>query len=150
MAVLRDVLLTTLSADATLAALLTGGVLDVSTMPQDQGGAGSAPRESDGITIMPHARVRFISATPIRPARLWRLSPKLHGVEVYLYQPRGYDSIDAAMRRLETLLHDTYLDADDTRLAHFEFAFESTDLTAEELEGAAMRFCRFTITLVRA
>lgn len=150
MAGLRDTLLATLSADGTLAALLTGGVLDVSTLPQDQGGAGSAPREADGITIAPHARVKLIASTPIAPARLWRLSPEWQGCEMYLYQRKGYDVIDAALARIKALLHDTYLSADDMRLAHLEYTYASADLTADELEGAALRFCRFTITLVRA
>lgn len=149
MAVLRDVIVATLSADATLSALLTGGIRDVSDLPQDQGGAGSAPRASDGITIAPHARVRLTAATPVGPA-LWRLSPEWQGCELYLYQRKGYATIDAALARSKALLHDAYLETDDMRLAHLEYTYASPDLTADELEGAAMRFCRFNITLVRA
>ena len=146
MAVLRDVLRTTLSGDETLAALLTGGVLDVSTMPADQGGAGDAPRESNGV-IKPHARVKLNGGPAMQP---WRLSPLLNTAEIYVYQPKGYATIDAALDRVKVLLHDAYLSSDDTQLAHLVHAYVSPDLVADELGGAAMRFTRFNLTTVTA
>lgn len=146
MAVLRDVLRTTLAGDATLAALLTGSVLDVSTMPPDQGGAGDAPRAANGV-IKPHARVKMIGGPAMEP---WRLSPKLTSVEIYVYQAKGYATIDAAIARIGEMLHDRYLNADDFALAHLIHAYFSPDLVADELGGAAMRFTRFSLTLVAA
>ena len=148
MASFRDTLQTRLTSDATLMALLTGGVLDPADLPQDGGGAGSVPRNTDGVTIKPFAILRggpdgsyqgedrILSAG----AEFW---------EVYLYQDVGYGTIDQAVGRIKTLLHDTYITADDRAIAHVLYTFTSADLVADELGGCPMKLCRYQVIHIR-
>ena len=63
-------------------------------------------------------------------------------IVIYVYQRRGYASIDAALARIRALLHDTRLGTGTWQLA---WAFDSGDLSDEGLQ-CAMRFSRFVAT----
>lgn len=148
MAPLRATLTTRLTGDATLMALLPGGVLDPSVLPQDGGGAGSVPREADGVRIRPFAILRSGTDSSYQGEdRL--LSAGSEFWEVYLYQDIGYSTIDAAVGRIKTLLHDTYVTADDRAIAHVLYTFTSADLVADELGGCPMKLCRYQVIHIR-
>ena len=148
MANLRTTLRQRLEADAALSAILTGGVFDVSELPQDGGGASYVPRETNGVTIKPHAVIRFGAASVMFEP--FKLAAQTQTAEVYVYQSKGYTEIERAHTRIQALLHDAYLTADDTQLAHVSLLYLSPDLRAEELEEAPMRFARYGINLVRS
>jgi len=145
---LRATLKTTLTGDATLMALLSGVVLDAAVLPQDGGGVGSVPREADGVRIRPFAIIRGgVDSSYQGEDRL--LSAGSEFWEVYLYQDVGYGTIDSAIGRIKTLLHDTYITADDRAIAHVLYTFTSADLAAEELGGCPMKMCRYQIIHIR-
>lgn len=146
MAVFREVLKTTLTSDAALMLILTGGVQDASTQPQDGGGASSLPTESNGVTVKPFASIRFGSS---RMAGVQKINAQAGSVELYFYQDTGYDKIEQAITRALALLNDQYLSADDRALAHLSQPFISGDTMAEELGNLPCRFLRFAVTDIR-
>lgn len=143
MSTLRTVFKTLLQNDAALLALLTGGVSDAADHDIDGGSADSAPRAADGVTLLPHAKIRWRSATPLEP---FALAPLRQTVEVYVYQHKGFTVIDAAVLRLRALLHNTYLQADDTKLNHVALVNTSGELPAPEYGNAPCRIVRFSVT----
>jgi len=143
MATLRVVFKTLLQNDAALLALLTGGVSDAADHDIDGGGAANAPRAADGVTLLAHAKIRWRSATPIEP---FPLVPLRQTVEIYVYQHNGFAVIDAAVLRLRTLLHNTYLQSDDTKLNHVALVNVSGELLTPEYGNAPCRIVRFSIT----
>lgn len=145
MAVLRDVLRTTLENDAALALILTGGIYDASEMGYDGGGSSNAPRQTNGVDIQPHCVIRFGASTP---ELIRGLRPEQQSVEFHLYQQVGYDKIDAARARIKALLDDKQLAADDTAFCYCWQIFISPDLTADELSGASHRLVRYMTHLV--
>lgn len=143
MATLRNVFRTTLEADATLSALLTGGIFDASELDYTGQGAMQAPRESDGVQLKPHAVIRWTVSTPIGSS--FKVGGEAETVEVYVYQDVDYDVIESAIIRMKVLLDDVYLTADNRALAHVNKVFTSGEIPAEELGMASSRFVRFTI-----
>lgn len=143
MATLRNVFRTTLEADATLTALLTGGIFDSSELDYSGEGAMQAPRESDGVQLKPHAVIRWKGSISIGPGI--KVGGEAETVEVYVYQDVDYDVIESAIIRMKYLLDDVYLTADNRALAHVNKDFMSADIPAEELGMASSRFVRFTI-----
>lgn len=146
MTTLREVFINTLEADTALMALLTGGVTDAADSDIDGGGAADAPRAADGVTLLPHAKVRWRTANTLPVPR--QLGALRQTVEVYLYQDRGYDVIDAAALRLRDLLHDQYLTGASTKLNHVLFVTASGEIPAPEYLDKPSRFVRFSITYV--
>lgn len=144
MATLRAAFKAALTGDATLMALLTGGVLDAQDLNFTGEGAYEAPRESDGVRLKPHAVIRWGERSPQGSAI--KVRGKLETVEAYVYQDTGFDVIEGAIIRMESLLCDTYLQTDDRALAHItEGSFTSGELPAEELGNAACKFVRFFV-----
>lgn len=146
MGVLREVFRQTLEADTALTTLLTGGIMDASELPADGGGSKSAPRESGKTRIQPYAVVRWRA---VRPFSVEVLEAEKETVEVYIYQQKGYDTIEAAIHRMKALLHRQFLTADNRAIAHTFMTFISGELTAEELHYAPTRFIRFEVTQIR-
>lgn len=144
MATLRAAIKSTLTGDAPLMALLTGGVLDAQDLNFTGEGAYEAPREADGVTLKAHAVVRWGERSPT--GRAVKVRAKLETVEIYVYQDTGFDVIESAILRMCSLLEDTYVTTDDRALAHItEQSFVSGELPAEELGNAACKFVRFFI-----
>lgn len=145
MATLRQAFKSALTNDATLTALLTGGILDSSVDLDYTGeGASQAPREADEITLKPHAVIHWGGRSPNGAAR--KVRGKLETVEVYVYQDTGFDVIESAILRMCSLLEDQYLSVTDRALAHItEQSFTSGELPAEELGNAACKFVRFFV-----
>lgn len=144
METLRQTLLDLLKNDTALSAILTGGVMDASELPDDGGGAGSAPRDLGNVRIKPYAIIR------------WRAGSRMHGdipgfrassraVEIYNHQQRGYDVIDQAIEREIDLLDNAYLNVADRTLAHLTFIHESPEIPTRELGLIPARFVRFMV-----
>jgi len=146
MATLRDLVRMTLTGDATLMALLTGGVKDDSTVDYTGEGAKDAPRESDGVRLKPHAVINWSDSTAYDT---YKVGAELESVEIYFYQDMGYSTIESAINRTKVLLHDQYLLTDDRALAHLSQTFVSRGFRAEELGNAPCRFVRFSIVHIR-
>lgn len=146
MATLRQTLKTTLEGDATLTAILPGGILDSDDMPQDGGGASSAPRTSDGVQINPFAVIRLGASNAFGSRKV---GAERESAEIYFYQDTGYDLIERAIGRVKTLLHDEYLEGDDRQIAHFLYTFSSQEVPADELGEVPCRFSRYQINTIR-
>ena len=145
MAGLRQVFRTTLENDASLGALLTGGIFDAEELDYTGESASSAPREADGVTLKPHAVIRWGSGSPSGNA--YKVAGELETVEVYVYQDTGYDVIERAILRMRTVLGDQYLAADDRALAHVsKQPFKGPQTVDDALEMAACQFVRFLVT----
>lgn len=146
MATLRETVKETLADDPTLAAILTGGVEDSEDRGQDGGGADHAPRGVDGVTILPHAVIRWRASNLLPPQQI---GAEEGTVEVYVYDDTGYATIESAISRIKALLNDEYLQVDDRDLAHLRQIYVSGELPADELGGATCMFSRFAFVHVR-
>jgi hypothetical protein len=146
MATLREVVKSTLNSDVTLAAILTGGVEDSEDRGQDGGSADHAPRDVDGVTILPHAVIRWRASNLLPPQQI---GAEEGTFEVYVYDDIGYATIESALSRIKTLLNLQYLQADDRGLAHVRQIYVSGELPADELGGAPCMFSRFAVVHVR-
>lgn len=143
MATLRAAFKARLVADTALMTLLTGGITDAADTDPDGGSASEAPRETDGIRLKPHAKIRWRAANTFAPQTL---GPLRQTVEIYIYQDRGYATIEAAAKRLKALLHDTYMSADDAKLNHIVLTTISGELPAPEYGDAPLKIVRFSVT----
>jgi len=140
MAKLREAVVTLLTSDATLSALLTGGVFNAEDFSFDGGGADEIPYAVDGITIKPFAIVRFQESTTIAPVKV---RAELQSVEIYVYANVAYVTIDSAISRIKTLLNFKDVVADDRDLAYLHDPFTSKEFDAPEIGGASCKFVRF-------
>ena len=142
MAVVHDNIRDFISADSIIASLLTGGVHDFNTIDeQDKGGADWAPRETNGVRIAPHLKMRWGEASPYGENIL--LAAESESLELYIYQDTGYDINDAVTRRLKAILHNSYFTGDDVDYSYMTFANLTRQTNAEELGDASLRVMSF-------
>lgn len=146
MTTLRALPKTQLSGNATLSALLTGGIKDAQNLPRDGGGMSSAPKVAGTPRIQPHAVIRWRADRPFGPETVQSENTSF---EVYLYDHAGYVNIETAVGLIKALLHRQRFQADDRQLVYINWVFTSGELTAEEYAGAPCRFMRFEVTAVR-
>lgn len=146
MSTLRELPVDTLTNDVTFAALMTGGVFDAQDMPIDGGGASSAPRETDGVQIKPHAIVRWRSDKPFSAVPIGAENTSF---EVYLYQHVGYDIIEQAITLAKALFHQKRFQSSDRQFVFINWVFNGEEMTTAEYNGHPMRFMRFEVTQVR-
>lgn len=150
MATIEAVLKSTLAGDATLAAILTGGVKNASDDGFDEGGSNAVPRDSDGVTVLPFAVIRWQAST--RTGEVDAIRGETGMVEIYVYDDTGYVQIELALSRIIVLVDMKELSGDNRQLAYFKYIFLSGELPKEatkELGGIAGKFIRFSVTQVR-
>lgn len=147
MATLRAALKTTLEADSTLMALLTGGVFDSEDVFREGVDEPEAPRESNGVTIKPFASIRWGGANPTGPVLV---DAEAQSVEIYCYQHSGYTTIEAALTRIKALLNRKFITADNRQMAYFAEPQKGPDFAEEALNFAPGKFIRFMVTQVGA
>lgn len=148
MPTLRELVKSTVEADATLTALLPGGFMDANDLPQDGGGAGSAPRQADEVRINPFGIIRYRAGNRTQ-ADVPSLRSGQQSIEIYVYEDVGYGVIDAAIDRLITLLDNKYLYPSDRAIVHLLHTFDSEEIRAEEFGNAPSRFVRFQTVSIR-
>ena len=143
MATLRENLKAFLNADTSLIALLTGGVLDTTELPEGASSINDVP--NDGLKIIPFAMLRWRSTSEKEiPGVTERRS-----VEIYLYQHRGYATIERAKRRIKTVLNRKQLPSDDADIAMFHWGGHDLDeFPANELGGTSACMTRFFVDYV--
>jgi hypothetical protein len=137
---IRAHLLATLQADEDLTDILTGGIYDASSLPQDGLTPSAVPSAFSGARLLPCALIRFrnVSETAILGASKRRF------FDLYFYQASGQDQIDAAMARFLVLLHRRkQFKTDDDQVYYTTWVENVGDLTADEFEGAAMSYSRY-------
>ncbi|GIV73540.1 hypothetical protein [Caldilinea sp.] len=136
-----DAVVTLLQNDATLAAILTGGVhRAVEISRQETPGAFDNNRE-----LLPCALVKQESATSWGPHPH---SGRLY-IAVWFYQRRGYDAVEAARKRVYQLLHRRKLMPGDGS-GCYEMRHAGDLLDAEEAElGVSMAMSRYVATVER-
>lgn len=144
MATLRQALFELLTNDPTLQSILTGGVFHAENLPDDGGGAGSAPRDPGNVRIKPYAIIRW-RASARTNADVQKFRSGQGSVEIYNHQQHGYDIIEQAVAREIALLDDTYLTVSDRQLAHFIYMHESAEIPTKELGLIPCRFARFQL-----
>ncbi len=146
MTTLKVSIRTTLENDATLAALLTGGVFDDSELPRDGGGVDYAPRDGTGVRIAPFAVIAWQQSTPFDSVHV---RAERQTLEVYLYQDNAYNVIESAADRIKLLLHNFQVVSDDRALVTVQYAYQSGKRYAEELNQSPMMFQRYEVSYVR-
>lgn len=144
MATLRETLKTYLNADTALKALLTGGVLDADDLPKGAASIRDVPHVGGQVT--PFAVIRWGGVSPKEITVSTRTERR--SVEIYLYQHRGYGTIESAKRRLKALLHRKALPATDAGIAMFHWAQDTGEFPADELGGASADMSRFYVDYV--
>lgn len=140
MTALRQVLRETLEGDATLMALLTGGVFDAAELPDDgltPGMTGSPWNASTGV-LAPCAVIRWRNRAPYGPH--WDLGSERLFVEVYLYGMRT--TIESAADRVNVLLNAQLLSADsrNVRIKKAGGMQEVPTLELGNVNGLMLRF----------
>lgn len=152
MADLKTVFRQKLEGDATLTTLLTGGIYDSSELSREGITPGnlSAIFAADEITILPFAAVTWHEANP---GEVLVPNAEMRFCEVYVYQFRRYDVIDAALLRLREMFafnRDRQLGtADDASGAWVRWAGNLGELRDPDLQNAPMGRARFQIDIVR-
>lgn len=147
MPTLRENIKVLLEADGTLSALLPGGWLDSEDLPQDEGGAGSLPRDTDGLTVLPFGVLRWRASNAYDHQKI---GAERQSLETYFYAEVGSADLEAVVSRVKALLHETYTEGDDRALAHVVYTFTSGELPPDEhLGGASGQFSRYNIVFVR-
>jgi hypothetical protein len=141
---LKTLIRDTLRDDSELAALLNypaepKAIVDARDLPADYG-ASWAPQDARG-RIQPHLIVRWRDSMALG---LPSMGGQLREFELYAYQQRGYSVIDPVLSRAVALLHPRFLMADSEHV-RVTWTFSSGELTADEYDGAAMRFSRYTV-----
>lgn len=147
MATLRATIKSALSGDATLTALLTGGVKDAS----DDGRNGLALEDlldTDGITIKPTAVIRWRATGELQP-QAYLIGAESQDLEIYLYANLIPTTLESAISRIKVLLHNKYWSCDDRTLAHTLFGSGSGEFRAEEYNNCPAQFVRYSCNFVR-
>jgi len=147
MANLNETLVTLLSDDATLSALLTGGIHNAEDFSSNGGGSDEIPRKANGVQVNPFAIVRFKSIDPKGP---YLIGGELQSIEIYVYDNIGYVTIESAISRMKVLLHNKYIDADDRSLVFLIMGHISGEGNAEEHGNIPFKFIRFMNTQIRS
>lgn len=148
MGTLRTEIKAALTGNAALMAVLTGGVLDAQDLPHDGGGAGSAPRLADRVQVKPYAVIRWGSDTGYQQDSN-ALGAGRETFEVYIYQHKGYDTIEDAVGKIKALLNDQYITATDRAIAHVLYVQTSGELPSKELGMASCKFSRYQVIHIR-
>lgn len=146
MATLSETVKTMLEDDGTLMALLYGGIFDAEDLDISGESDSDAPKESDGVRIQPHAVIRWGESTSFSEEAI---EAEVGNVEIYVYQHRGHDVIDAAVNRIKALLNRQLISADDRALAKLSYAMTSREIPAEEFGGAPCKFSRYAVYQIR-
>ncbi|MBZ0293566.1 MAG: hypothetical protein K8L99_13445 [Anaerolineae bacterium] len=146
MATIREVLKSTLSDDAALSGYLPGGWLDRDVLPADGGGAVNVPRDSSDV-VQAFGIIRWRSTLAYGPQQI---GGERQFIELYLYDETGNPTIDLAVSRIKTLLHDQYHSASDRALAHTLFVQHMDDLPPDDaIGGLAVQFSRYQVIHMR-
>jgi hypothetical protein len=145
MAVLRDALRTHLLADATLSAILSGGIFDAQQTDQEGPDTSWIPRAANGVHIAPFAILRFKGTS----GKEIISNSKRRFVEIYFYDDFGYTQIERAKSRIESLLHRKQVQADDAGIAMFHWVMDRGELSAPEYENAASDMSRYYVDYTR-
>lgn len=139
---LREYIKSTLTDDATLMALATGGISETNDVDRDGGSASDAPYEDDDVTLKPHIKIRYRGGNRRVFERM--LKTEDESIEFYAYADRGYTVIDQMIERLR-ILDDTHITGlSDRSFVHLLITFRSPELAAPEYGNAPMRFVRFS------
>lgn len=147
MATLRAAVKTALTADATLMAILTGGINDF----EGYGRLGLTPSNAtyaaDGITLLPCAVITWSTETPAMET--YSGQGRRRFMQLWVYSHASYATIDSALRRAETVLHRLKISTDDVRQALLIYANDGPDYVDDTMQGALARFSRYAVQFSR-
>ena len=140
MATQRQTLLTFLEADSALTTLLTGGIFDASELDLEGLSPSDLPTDAVG-RVQPLLLIRWRGEG--EKEVIGRTERRT--VELYLYDFAGYATIEAAKRRIKTLLDNQKIgSADDANMNHFKWMGGIGEFVPEEFDnvgaGEMMRF----------
>lgn len=142
MATLEAATKTLLTGDATLMAILTGGLHDAADMDRDGWTLDNVERTPTG-RIKPFGVVRWGSDNPFGPLGNYVAGRRF--LNLWLYEDTGLDNIRAAKRRAKTLLHRQYFSTDNEGLVRLKWAGNLGEGVADELGGASCERIRFEV-----
>jgi hypothetical protein len=133
-----------LENDTALSSTLTGGIFDATELGRN-GLQIEQVQDAQG-RIKPCAVIRWRANNPFPPEPI---PAERQFVEVYLYEDTGYTNIEAAIKRMKTLLHRKYIISTDHGLAWVRWAGDLGEMEAEELGNCPMNRSRFEIIKTR-
>jgi hypothetical protein len=137
---IRGDVLATLDDDATLMAILTGGMYDAGLLPADGLTPTSAPAAFNGARVKPCGLIRWrnVGETAIVGSSRRRF------FQIFFYQVAGQTQIEAAQSRCRVLLHHKkQFKTSGGQVYYTRWVGDVNDLIAEELDGAAMGYSDF-------
>lgn len=145
MTTLREAFKAALEGDATLVAILTGGIYDSDELGRTGLTPDSVAREADGVTMKPAAVIRWRGEN--QSALKTDTISERRFVELYLYADRGHAVLEQAKQRAKALLHRRQLGPTDDGLGlNFILWVDSRgEFVADELQGAAADRLRFVV-----
>lgn len=147
----QDILTTKVTTDAPLAAILTGGVFAAETLPtngKDGMTLENAPKQADGIRILPFAVLRLTGGVGI-PIRFLKTEDQTFALFAYA---EDWGTVRDAIRQVKTLLHEKYLPTtvgDTVGLIYCECVGDLPEFYADELGGRPCAATRFRATIAR-
>ncbi len=142
----RTDLITALTSDTTLSAILTGGWFDGETLPCEGMTMAKAPKQAGGVMLAPFGVIR---RREMNDEGIRALNAERGSIEFYIYADKGYATIETAISRLKVVLNERNFVGSDASTAFLRFAFASGELVAEELAHAPFKFVRFNFILRR-
>lgn len=148
MASLRDTLRLALQADATLTAILTGGIWDAATLDREGLSLADVAKDTNGVRIKPAAVLRFRGSNPTDQSDTI-VGAESRFFEVWVYADSGYATIDSAIRRIKALFDLHYFTSDNEGLTYLRWAGDIGEIEAPELGNATADRSRYQIILVR-
>lgn len=148
MASIQTTLRTALEADATLVAILTGGIYDASELDKNGLDINTSGLYSNE-RLNPCAVLRWRGAAAYGPHYTVDRRSERRFVEIYFYEEDGNANIDAAIRRVKLVLDRTQRTADNGGLWWCNWVSDFGESVADELHGAAMNFSRYEVIYTR-
>jgi hypothetical protein len=142
---MRETVRNLIENDATLQSILTGGVWDADELDRRGLSIRGTAKTSDNLTIKPIGVLRWGADTVFGP----HFNGERRFLDVYVYQPKGYTTIDSAMQRIKNLLHRQEVAGDDVSFCWLNWVSGTQEFIAEELGGAAARMIKFEVIYLR-
>lgn len=148
MATLSTTIRQTLEADATLTAILTGGIFDAAELDKNGLNASISGLYTNE-QLNPCLVIRWRGAIPYGPHYTADRRSERQFFELYFYEENGNANIDAAIRRCKLLLDRTQRTADNVGLCWVNWVNDMGEGVADELGGASMNFSRYEVMYTR-
>lgn len=148
MATLREAVLERLQNDAPLTAILTGGVKDWESLGDGREGLTPSTAAYNGDLLLPQAVLTWGTEAAVLET-YGPVQGRRRFCQVWVYDHSSRATIDAALRRIETVLHRARVATEDANTALLIFANDGPDFLEDALGKAPGRFSRYYVQFTR-